>query len=190
MKIENHFWGCRALFLDTPTAELRQGDIVSYSPVPRWMLNDLHLLAPHDGKPSRGLVSLFNKGAKLPVVVCSHDCDLENPRDRSGIVVAPILPWPPLAENADQSLANSYRRFAPDTEEPSLESYNFIHLFPIFFGEHGAGENERSVVDFSALTSAGPANKAVTILLKSKTHEMTDDFRGFFKDKIAAYFGR
>src|SRR5690242_8647902 len=76
------------LFLDQPTAELRQGDICFEWPFPKWQLNGYMVASePPTGKATTAIVSVHSRGDAIPLVICSHDCDIENPRSRAGIVV-------------------------------------------------------------------------------------------------------
>lgn len=128
------------------------------------------------------LLPMYEQGSSIPLIVCSHDCDLENPRNRLGFIVAPLLPWPSgidIASDNGLTLINSYK--------PGENGYDYIQLYPIKLpGE----EPEWRVVDFSAITSLSPPAKLVSILLKAKRFEMADQAREYFGTKLAAFFIR
>jgi len=116
------------------------------------------------------------------LILCSHDCDLENPRARIGFIVAPVLSWPGLVDIASDkglALVNSYK--------PGEEGYDYINLYPLRLPSE---DPEWRVVDFSAMTSLSPPPKLVPILRKAKRFQMTDEAREYFGNKLAAFFIR
>jgi hypothetical protein len=162
-----------------PTAELQQGDICSARPFPQWKLHEYEISGSPGGPTTRALVHVYSQGANLPVVVCAHDCDVENPRNRRGILVAPVFDWPPDLSEADSELLRESARLSDG------EVYDFINLFPIHLPS-GAWH----VADFSAMSSPGPANKVVAALKQTKELEMTDGSRKLFRLKLGAFVGR
>jgi hypothetical protein len=170
-------------FLAEPTTELRQGDICFEWPFPKWQFNGyLVASAPTGGSPTTALVGLYEQGRPLPIVICSHDCDLENPRSRSGFVVAPVFPWPFDEMGSDNSLALINSRI------PGQDgAYSHINLYPIKLPDD---QPDWRVIDFSAMTSVGSPNKAIPVLRKAKRFEMTDEVREAFSNKLAAFFIR
>jgi hypothetical protein len=170
-------------FLAEPTDELRQGDICFEWPYPKWDLNTYMVASAVVGSnASSALLALHERAAALPVVICSHDCDLENPRTRLGIVVAPVLPWPWTDMGSDRSLA------LINSSTPGADgSYDYIQLYPIRLP--GDGQDWR-VVDFSGMMSIAAPPKAMPILRKAKRFEMTDAARETFGNKLAAFFIR
>ena len=81
--------------LADPTDELRQGDICFDWPYPKWDLNNYMVASAITGNNApTALMPLYDRAASLPIVICSHDCELEDPRQRLGIIVAPVFPWP------------------------------------------------------------------------------------------------
>ena len=174
------------MFLSEITGELRQGDICYSWPIPRWLLTDYQVLMTAEGKTARLQVGVHQRGVDLPLVLCSHDCDLENPREGVGFLVAPLLPWPfgdSMSSDGSLELVGASRM--------QEGSYAYINLFPICLPEsrndNGSGWR---VVDFSSITSVGPPPKLVPILRKAKRLEMTEEVRLLFKRKLAAFVGR
>lgn len=171
-------------FLDQPTGDLRQGDICFSWPFPKWQMTSYQVTSsPAGPSQATALVSLHEQGTDIPLVICSHDCDLENPRGRLGFIVAPLFPWPSginITTEKGLTLVNSYKP-GPDN------SYDHINLYPIKL----PGEDpEWRVVEFSAMTSISPPLKLVPILRKAKRFEMTDEAREYFGTKLAAFFIR
>jgi hypothetical protein len=171
-------------FVETAsTAELRQGDICFEWPFPKWQLNGYSVAAdPSGGNPTVALIGLHEQGAKLPLVICSHDCDLENPRARLGFVVAAVFDWPFPDLGSDDSLALISSAVLGEDG-----SYDYINLFPLKFSNDPV---DWRIVDFSGMTSIASPRKATPVLLKSKRLEMTDETRVHFGNKLAAFFIR
>jgi hypothetical protein len=170
-------------FLAEPTGELRQGDICYEWQYPKWDLNSYMVATSPAGSNSpTALLALHERAANIPIVLCSHDCDLENPRTRLGFVVAPVLAWPWQDMGDDRSLAliNSY---IPGEDG----SYEYIQLYPLKFP---ADPPAWRVVDFSGMMSVAAPPKALPILRKAKRFEMTEETREHFSNKLAAFFVR
>jgi hypothetical protein len=172
------------VFLLEPTAELRQGDICLSWIVPKWQLNDQQMISNSDRKVIRTVVGVHSQGAELPLAICSHDCELENPRGRMGVVVAPVLLWPFDDMSSDSSLDLVGSSALQD------DSYTYVNLFPIKLPSRDGEAEDWRVVDFSAMTTVVTAAKAALVLRKGKHLEMTDESRLLFKRKLAAFFGR
>lgn len=171
------------LFLDAPSNELRQGDICFDWPVPKWQLSGYMVASePAAERSTMALVSVHSKGDRLPLVVCSHDCDLENPRSRSGVVVAPLLRWPDASMGSETSLG-IISSYVPQDDG----AYEYINLYPI---KLPLDPPDYRVVDFSSLTSIGSPVKSIPMLLNAKRFEMTDGARENFSNKLAAFFIR
>jgi hypothetical protein len=171
------------VFLSETTSELRQGDICYSWPIPRWLLTDYHVLMTAEGKVAKVQVGVYERGADLPLVLCSHDCDLENPRERAGFLVAPLRPWPFGDMSSDSSLE------LVGASKIQNGSYAYINLFPVYLPEARQDQGWH-VVDFSSIMSVGPPPKLVPILRKAKHLEMTEEARLLFKRKLAAFLGR
>lgn len=172
------------MFIDVPTEELRQGDICFEWPFPIWNLNSFQVLTQvGSGKAQGAAVNLLKGGDPLPIAICSHDCEVENSRSRSGLLIAPVLPWPYPDITVDKSLDLVGSR-VPDAGKV----YSYINLFPV-----NLSYNERDdwrVIDFSAMTAMAPPSKIKLRLLEAKRFEMHDKTRMEFKEKLAAFFGR
>ncbi len=120
----------------------------------------------------------------MSIVICSHDCEIEQIRDRAGLLIAPLTPppkWPP----GDERWPILHSCTVPN----EAGAYSFIHWFPVEL-DVGEGEATLMVADFSRIVSAGAGSKAKAKLLPSKSAEMTDEARNRFKNKIAAFFSR
>lgn len=80
------------MFVASPSVELRQGDVCTVPFFPVWTVDSSAYLPP-EGPPLVAVKDAWRilecEAGKL-VSVCSYDCDLENPRDRSGILLAPL----------------------------------------------------------------------------------------------------
>jgi hypothetical protein len=174
------------LFLEKPSNDLRQGDICYDWPVPRWLLNSYQITAePGTTRNLNAVLSLQAKGESLPLIICSHDCDLDNPRNRLGFLVAPLLHWPgwPNPEMAsDASL-----RMISSAVSAADGSYEFINIFPIKIPSEPP---DWRVVDYSSMMSISPPEKLVPVLKAHKRYEMTDEGRVSFANKLAAFFIR
>lgn len=170
-------------FLETPTAELRQGDICFAWQYPKWSLNEYLIAAPAaGGRPRSALLQVLKSGDRFPVAVCSHDCEIENGRTRVGLLIAPVFP---LTSNYDE---NQLMDIAASSH-PADDEYSYINWFPV---QLAAEENklELQVVELSAITYMAEPRKSAAALLAAKRYEMADETRQAFKDKIAAFFGR
>jgi hypothetical protein len=171
------------LFLDEPSNELRQGDVCFEWPIPKWLLSGYMVASePTADRAATALVSVHAKGESLPVVVCSHDCDLENPRSRTGVVVAPLFHWPNFPMGSDVSLGIISSDLPGDDG-----AYEHINLYPF---KLPLDPPDWRVIDFSAMTSIGSPQKSIPMLLKAKRYEMTDKARENFCNKLAAFFIR
>lgn len=194
------------MFTDQPSSgELRQGDICFEWPFPFWNLNSYQVSKQvTTGSLNSAVVNLLASGDSLPVAICSHDCEVENPRGRTGLSLAPLLPWPYSDLGSDESLeliqshvpgelqidnrtvADAGVQARADSESP--RAYGFINLFPVNLGS--TETNGWRYIDFSAITAIGPPRKIKGQLLKGKRFEMEDETRDRFKAKLAAFFSR
>jgi len=116
----------------------------------------------------------------VAVAICSHDCDVENPRSRTGIIVAPLCKVP--ARPGEDLYARILASGDTSTE------LNYINLFPFV---HKQGDTTlEAVIDFSAITSIAKAEKALPMLAKSRVLGCDDDTREAIGRKLAMFFGR
>lgn len=149
--------------------------------VPQWKLTAFDRVEKHDGTELRMIVQATGPTS---VVLCSHDCDIENAAGRAGIVLAPVGP-PSFGWSSDDERWHVLRDSWKMTSEHAFE---FGHLFPLDLNL--GGSHEWAVVDFSRMMTVGPSGKVTAILLRHKKSEMTDEVRAAFGLKLAAFFGR
>jgi len=119
------------------------------------------------------------------VVVCSYDCDIENPRSRSGILIAPVMPLSPRDVRLQEILASG----TPQEDEDGNLSFSYLNLFPLSLPRL-EGDDTHAMADLSAITSMAPAPLAIDRLLASKKFELTEDTRKAFRTKLAVFVGR
>jgi len=165
------------VFLEQSTPELRQGDVIDGVVFPLWTLTNYHVSGPPTERPQRVVMDLLKPGEPIRFVVCSHDCEIENARQRMGLLVAPITGWPARSDAADEELRASMRR-------DSDENWHYIHLFPMAFPDGWA------VADFSGIMAMGRPVKVEPWLLERKQFELTEESRTLFREKLAAFVGR
>lgn len=179
-------------FLASPTDELRQGDVCGSWVLPKWAFNSLELMTMPGKSPTGVRTGVHAQGEQLLVLVCSHDCEVENTRDRMGILVAPL--FDPPYEDADPRAeavrgSNRPKPSGAAGEDEKAEEFDFIHLYPVLVSQ-AAREPRWLVADLSAITSMAPASKAVRALRDGKIAEMTDEEREAFQFKMAAFLAR
>lgn len=167
---------------DDPEADLRQGDICALEHLPVW---DVLRSAPLGG-PLEGHVQMptwksiaRDSANRCLVVVCSQCCDLENPRGRAGVLIAPLMKVP--AKSGDDRHAEIVASIRPDTEG----AYHYVNLAPLQL-EDGT----ELVAELSALTTMAPALEAVRKLKDGRIGRLTDDYRREFRIKLAFMLGR
>ncbi len=170
------------MFREASTSELRQGDICFEWHYPKWQLQDYQVVTNALDATVGVFLQVHAKGAKMPLAVCSHDCEIENPRSRLGVLVAPVLPF-------TDALSDDERMDIVQSSRPLDNKYAHINLFPVQLPQEGSAP-QWNVIDFSAITHVSRAHKAVPVLLAAKRLEMTDNARTQFKEKLAAFFGR
>lgn len=170
------------------SGELRQGSLCSIESFPRWHIEHVAHVTTASGSrwvqlPDEGGGGHIASSSNGPVVcVCSHDCELENPRGRAGILLAPVIPVParPGDERFDLIIASAF-------QENGV--WDFIHYFPLEVA--GGSECEGTwVVDFSAISSAGPARQMVPLLESARMCALSPEGREAFREKLAAFLGR
>lgn len=171
-------------FVDALSDELRQGDICFAWPFPQWNMNTFQVaIEVASDSRQRAITNLHDRGAKLPIVICSHDCEVENSRTRAGLVVAPLLRWPFPSLESNSSLDLMHARVPSEKRE-----YDYINWFPVNL--RSADLDDWRVVDFSAMSSMSPPHKIKSQLLATKKYELTEISRVEFKEKLAMFFGR
>lgn len=170
------------MVVDEPNRdELRQGDVCAPAWFPTWNVNEHHLVTQIEGSARRLLVGVTGREPH-PVVVCSHDCDIENVGNKTGfgaLLVAPAMPWPSGVAEGDIPRLRESSRMREDNR------YEYIGLFPLQL----SGDEWR-IVNFSSMTTISPAKALPRFLLDRKEYEMTDEWRSLFRAKLAAFFAR
>lgn len=188
------------VFLAEPTPDdLRQGDILTPLVFPRWDLGNYHLSGKVEANaranlavtdvmmldhiaPEAAVMNVAGKSAPLRLMICSHDCEFDKAemKNRAGILVVPLMPPP---DTNDQEALDKLRASGRRDDEGE---YDFIHLFPIQLPDGG----DFFVADFSAMMAVGSPSKIRKRLIDMRELEMTDEWRGLLRYKLAAYFGR
>ena len=167
---------------------LRQGDICFIKGLPIWNLGATSTQADHRGllthfviAPHRAMQWDELSGA-VAVAICSHDCDVENPRSRTGIIVAPLVKVP-------ASLGTDEYQAIMSSGEWTDGEVDYVNLFPLVVG--GAdGVVQDAVVDFSAMVTIARAQQGIELLLPSRQLTMDEPTREAFRTKIALFFAR
>lgn len=166
---------------------LRQGDICVIPAFPIWDIKRAtRQVGSNDVTESLGLprhrtIEWDSLSGAVPVAICSHDCDLENPRDRTGIIIAPLIrvPASPTDPRFEEIMASGVIG----------REVHYTHLFPIsYVGQ--SDETVNAVIDFSALTSMAKAEAAIQKLQPSKVLECDDETRQAIRTKIALFLAR
>jgi hypothetical protein len=117
----------------TPDPRLSQGDIVNHVPV-AVVLHPLTQLSQNKGDtvwrdsamwtPNKeGVGNLLSRGRVMPVLVLSHECEIDKNESKGRVVVAPIAPLTNLREDEQENVL-AQRRFSkmPLPEVPTLGS--------------------------------------------------------------------
>lgn len=115
------------------------------------------------------------------VVVCTQCCDIENPRARTGIAIAPLMRVP--ARPGDER----YDRIMSSSQTDVLGRYEYVNLFPLELAVEG---RTPVVADFSAITTMAPMSEATERLLEGRRFSMGTDERTAFREKLGFMFGR
>jgi len=174
---------------DVTPDDLRQGDVVYAGHMPYWNLNTAQMIQKSQSRPAAMIVAL-RQDPPLPILVVSGDCELENPRSRMGVLVAPIMKWPNQVRDADSSarLWESIRRQG----EPPNATYSYANFWPLKVPETdlGAQEPQWMVADFSGMSTVSPAAKAIALFRERRRFEMDEEHRRLLQYKLAAYFLR
>lgn len=171
---------------------LRQGDVCEVDFFPLWAVSrDPYVVA---GGAYKGIqVGEFSQVARSSVtqgkrlaIVCSYDCDLENPRARKGILIAPLVPVPNSHRDFNEITASSEPRIAEDGHPV----FSFVNYYPLDLGEILPGESSFAAAEFSAITTVASPKDASEMLEAGKIFEMTDAQRVSFRTKLAVFVGR
>jgi hypothetical protein len=190
------------LFLDQPSAELRQGDVCYVDKFPKWTLDATYLDLPNVDKQILAVDQMTRTakdGDRHLVCVCSYDCELDNKTGRAGVLLAPIKPFP--RTNSDESLqalrdCSRPIGFGSMSDEEALQAletsdemafanYNFYPM-RLKLGD----VDQDCVVDFASIASLSDTKTAIPHLISTKQREMNDTARKFFQLKISLFIAR
>jgi hypothetical protein len=172
----------------SPPGDVRQGDLVALDFFPSWNVENLSTVIGPAGSQSQ-LIPAAEKvqrtgDGQFIVAVCAYDCDLENPRSRTGVALAPVMKVPASPRDPTyDAILNSAKR----GENNRLD---YFQLFPVELEERLGARFEVGVVDFSQLMHMAPAARVVEILAPRVIQRLSDDLREAFRFKLAAFFGR
>ena len=166
-----------------PGADLRQGDVCALTHVPIWNLNSV---STQSGPTGESLVlpnwtRTHQIDDLLLVIICTQCCDLENPRARTGVSIAPLMKIPAGPDE------ERYERILNSAEPDVLMRYEYLNLFPVQLPVEG---EPALVADFSAITTMVPVKAAVPLLTDARRFTMDDDERRAFREKLGFMFGR
>lgn len=166
--------------------ELRQGDVCALDYFPVW---DLRTASPVGGPlTGKHIVSDWTRAiqvdAKFLVMVLTQCCDLQNPRQRSGVAVAALMKVP------QSPGSDGYAAIMNSAERDVDGVMNYVNFFPLQVPTGDARRNGDAVVDFSTITTITPADLAVAMLLDSRYQKSDLDLRTKLRIKLAFSVGR
>jgi hypothetical protein len=163
--------------------QLRQGDVCSVPSFPRWTPESTKV---DNTRPALLVVEAWDKPMKSDdgghlVVVCSYDCDFVNPRDRAGVLLAPVMKMPasPGSTREAEILASDIVRDG---------KIGYANLFPLLLPAES--ENQLAVVDFSSMATLASVEAALAALTARRFFTMTSTTRLAFKEKLALFLHR
>jgi hypothetical protein len=170
--------------------QLRQGDVCSVPSFPRWTPDSTKV---DTARPALLVVEAWdrpmksNDGGRL-VVVCSYDCDVANPRDRAGVLLAPVMRMP-----APHGSPREAEILASDVVRDGKIGY--ANLFPLLLpteseDQPGVVEDQPAVADFSSMATLASAEAAIAALRATRFFTMTSSMRVAFKEKLALFLHR
>lgn len=177
--------------LTSISTDLRQGDICQIDLFPHWNIDTSSFVAGMGQKPTHVQMPALPKvltgtgTTKRLVSICSYDCDLENPRDRKGILIAPVFALPKTHNRYEMVRTSGELRQSEDGAY-----FDYLQLFPVRVQDLTDVDVEMGVVDFSAMVSIGKAFDAAKILSAQKVFEIDDESRVLFRTKLSAFVGR
>lgn len=182
--------GPTALVVD----DLRQGDVCMIDVFPSWD----NAQAPRimtGNKISGVQLSAWPKisraasdNASVLVSVCSYDCDLENPRSRWGVALAPLIPLARQHKDYENLISSG----TPLLEGEDI-SFNYLNTFP--YPENSSfidarNEKTAAMADFSAISHMGKAKEVIELLKSRVVYRLDDETRVNFQTKIAMFMAR
>lgn len=165
---------------------LRQGDICVMPAFPIWDIDRAQRnVGPQDVTegyvlPRLKAMEWDSMSGTVAVAVCSHDCDLENPRERTGIIIAPLVKVP--SRPGDERYRNILASWDTSSE------INYANLYPVEYDDEN--RQIQAVIDFSAMTSYAKAEKAIQKLLQARVLSCDDETRSSIARKLAYFLGR
>lgn len=165
---------------------LRQGDICVVSGYPLWDIErSQRQVGSNDVTqsyvmPRHKAMEWDSLSGRIALAICSHDCDVENPRSRTGILVAPLVAVPAKPDSEMYAAIMS----SGDTST----SLNYLNLFPVESVDEARTIN--AVIDFSAMNSYAKAEKVIPKLLEARVLGCDEDTRAAMGKKLALFFGR
>lgn len=168
------------------SAPLRQGDICVVPHFPQWSLDGASTVTAPDGTtsmlvPRLSRVLRARNGDGDLVIVCSHSCDVENPRGRTGLLLAPLMPLSERHKDFDGIMAS---------HTPADGTYSFLPLFPFELPEGENGEGIFASADLSSVITLAKLQPAIDLLSRSKRYELSDEARTLFRTKLGAFISR
>lgn len=175
------------MFIDPPQPALRQGDLAIVEAMPTWHVGNTGITRSGNQQivamqlPLAKTVPLDSDGRL--VMVCSHSCDIENPRNRSGLLVAPIIKVPA----GEQKEKDRWTRIVSSHSPNDDNAFEYTHLFPVELPAALGGS--WAVVDFSSIISMGKAADAAEVLTANKAAELSDEYREKLQLKLAVFVG-
>jgi hypothetical protein len=176
------------MLADNFTPGLRQGDVCLVDQFPVWNIAEVAVTTRANGSVELALPNLANAQGLQDrpghlVVVLTHDCDLENTRNRAGVLLAPLV----RLNTRQPGFEDIIKSGAPVSSDENSVEWSFLSGYPI---PVAGAESGWAIADFSRATTMAPAGQAVSRLIASKVWEMTDEERDLFRSKFASYFNR
>jgi hypothetical protein len=162
------------MYQQPPTSILCQGDVITDFSYP--VLNDLTF------RKTDFVGQLRIKSG--PMVIVSHDCDLELYKGvpkRMAIQLCPLAPLPKQLRGDPGLERFSRNEVIPETPE-------YINLF--FFKAVASILDEDMVADISLIHSLPSSPALLDRLLSSKKIELLPRFRALLQDKLMYQYGR
>lgn len=164
-------------------SDLRQGDICALPHVPIWNLKRANTMS--GGMGEAVVLPTWDKvqqhGDRYLVAVCTQCCDLDNPRARTGVAIAPLMKVPAKPDD------DRFRRIMESSRTDVLGRYEYVNLFPFLLPNE---EATAVVADFSAIITMAPMLDAKDLLLTGREYSMDEAERTDFREKLAFMFGR
>jgi hypothetical protein len=165
------------MYRNPPTSVLCQGDVVTEFPYP--VLNDLEFR-------KRDFVAQLRVKSG-PLIVVSHDCDLElyaGVPKRMAIQLCPLAPIPKQLKHDTAALDHlKTNKVVPETPE-------YINLFYLTVAGSDGILEEDMVADISLIHSLPSSPLLLDRLLAAKKLELLPEIRSLLQDKLMYQYGR